>query len=116
MKSILFVILFAVTTFNVSARLPLCGKVTGFSYNQDSIERPYSLSGFWVKQNTDDLRVTYGTSSEMIETIQELANDGSLFVCLDNYTLVTKKYSGKKRTYAHVKNYRVWLNGVKIED
>ena len=94
------------------AQKPICGKVVGKRYNQDSIKRPYELSGFWVKQNTFDVRVTHGNSPELINLVQEL--DGALFICLDEYTLEESTYAKKVRYYAHATEYRVWLNGEKL--
>ncbi len=90
----------------------ICGKTTGFSYNQDTQQRPYELSGFWLKQNTRDIRITYGNSPELISFIKDLK--GSIFICLDKYELIEKTYAGKERTYAKVEHFRVWLNGKEI--
>ena len=90
----------------------VCGRAYGFAYNQDSIERPYRLSGFWVKQNTRDVRITFGNSPELVETVEALK--GSIFICLDDYTILTKKYDGKPHLYAAVSKFRIWLNGEEI--
>ncbi len=94
------------------AQEKICGRTYGFAYNQDSIERPYRLSGFWIKQNTQDVRITYGNSPELIEAVELLK--GSLFICLDEYTLVTKKYAEKPRLYAMVSKYRIWVDGEEL--
>ena len=90
-----------------------CGVVSGFTYNMDTLERPYKLSGFWVKQNTKDIRITYGNNPKLIERVEELK--GSLFICLDDYRLIIKSYAGLPRTYAKVRGYRIWLNGEELE-
>jgi hypothetical protein len=115
MKTITLALLSLVFIQSAFAAKSLCGKVKGLTYNQDTIERPYELSGFWVKQNTRDIRVTFGKSPELIEDIAELAGEGSLFVCLDEYELETKKYAGKRRTYAYATDYRIWLNGSLVD-
>ena len=111
MKSFL---LLAVTLFihSAFAEQPICGRAYGFAYNQDSLERPYRLSGFWVKQNTQDIRITFGKSPELIETVETLK--GSVFICLDEYTILTEQYAGKPRLYAVVSKFRIWLNGEEI--
>ncbi len=96
----------------------ICGKVTGTAYNHDTNERPYQLSGFFIKQSTTDVRVTFGTSPELIETVQEIYFSSeeriSLFICLDEYTLEKRTYDRRPRTYGHATKYRIWVNGEKI--
>ena len=96
----------------------ICGKVTGVRYNKDTNKRPYELSGFWIKQSTTDVRVTYGTSPELIEDVQNVYIEfvrhnerASLFICLDEYSLEKRTYAKRPRTYGHATEYRIWLNG-----
>ena len=98
-------------SFNAMADKSLCGKAVGFAFNQDTIERAYMMSGFFVKQNTSDIRVTFGNSPELITDIETLTNFRGVFVCLDKYELKKKTYSGKARVYGVVSEYRVWQNG-----
>ena len=109
MKSIILFLFVTLGFSQISVASAICGKTAGFSYNKDSKKRPYQLSGFWIKQNTKDIRVTYGNSPELVQFVGKLK--GNIFVCLDKYKLVEKKYSGKKRIYAKVKKFRVWVNG-----
>jgi len=104
-------LLFLINTISFSSET-ICGKAVGFSYNKDSIERPYSLSGFFIKQNTRDIRITFGNSPELIENIENILKEGHhIFICLDNYELIFKTYASKKRVYGIVDGYRIWLNG-----
>ncbi len=106
-----YLISILISTFCLSAMggESLCGKTAGFSYNHDTIKRPYQLSGFWLKQNTQDIRITYGNSPELVTFVEGL--EGNIFLCLDEYKLVKKTYSGKNRTYAQVEQFRAWVNG-----
>lgn len=110
----LFSLIITVLFFSplIQAQKPICGKVMGKRYNKDTNERPYELSGFWIKQNTFDVRVTHGRSPELIDLVQEL--DGALFICLDEYNLEKSTYAKKVRYYVEATEYRVWLNGEKL--
>ena len=94
----------------VYAQEPACGRATGFSYNQDTINRPYRLSGFFLKQNTTDIRITYGNSPELVEVVKSFDNK-QLFICLDEYELFNKTYAGRNRVYAVVEKFRIWIDG-----
>ncbi len=109
MKIILILLL--ATFGSYASSKSLCGVIAGPSFNRDTEVRPYQLSGFWLKQNTKDIRVTYGNSPELINVVERLIDEGqSLFACLDVYIIDKKPYAGKERLYARATEFRVWLN------
>ncbi len=115
MKSLLKAIftIFIISS-SANAQEPICGRVTGAAFNQDTLERPYSLSGFWIKQNTRDIRVTFGNSPLVIETVEDYIQEGGLFICLDEYTLKTQTYARKPRVYASSNSFRLWQKGQRL--
>lgn len=120
MKQILVLLIVAVFgQISLADQPSKCGEVWGPAWNQDTIERPYSLSGFWVEQgqrSTPDIRITYGNSPELIEVVQELEgiHDGSVFVCMDEYVIERRTYAKRPRLYGLVTKFRVWVDGERI--
>ena len=120
MKSLaVLFILAAFSQLSFADQPSLCGEVWGAAYNQDTIERPYRLSGFWIDQggrSTPDIRVTFGNSPELVEIVEELGDlrKFAAFVCLDDYTIETRTYRRRPRQYATATKFRVWYKGERV--
>jgi hypothetical protein len=92
-----------------------CGRVTGMVWNHHD-HPTQGISGFWVKQATTDIRVTRGMNNEDLMILLEgLDTRTGLFICLDDYQITPKPWSGRTRLYAEVFDYRLWQKGERIK-
>jgi hypothetical protein len=91
-----------------------CGRITGMVWNHHD-HPTQGISGFWVKQATTDIRVTRGMNEDLMLTLEALDTRLGLFICLDDYQIVPRPWSGRTRLYAEVFDYRLWQKGERIK-
>lgn len=116
MKEFFFAALFFVSlgSTNVAALESKCGRISGVYFNHPDNDTQ-GISGFWLKQATSDIRLTRGDNEELMIELEELKERTGLFICLDDYELEYRPYSGRRRLYGKVFAYRLWQRGQRLK-
>jgi len=109
MKNLVFLSAFLMS-FSLAAMESKCGRISGVYFNHPDNDTQ-GISGFWVKQSTQDIRVTRGSNEELMTFLESLEDRTGLFICLDDYELDYRTYSGRRRVYGTVFSYRLWQRG-----